>query len=64
MIRPATFLPTPGTRVSAAASPAATARRTASGDSTESTARATLGPTPVTVTRWSNIARSSAVPNP
>src|SRR5438445_5697538 len=49
--RPATFLPTPGTSVRAATSPLATARRTASGVRSDSTASASFGPTPPTVTR-------------
>jgi hypothetical protein len=44
----ATFLPTPGTTVSVAASPATTARRIASGRRAERKLSATLGPTPVT----------------
>ena len=42
----ATFLPTPGTTVSASASPATTARRSASGDSADRNESATFGPTP------------------
>src|ERR671924_1001372 len=60
----ATFLPTPGTIVSAATSPARTARRRASGDSTDRNDSATFGPTPVTLTSRSNSSRSSPVANP
>src|SRR5262245_14134982 len=60
----ATFLPTPGTTVSAATSPEETARRSASGVSTDRNDSATFGPTPFTVTSRSNSSRSSALPNP
>ena len=61
--RCATFLPTPGTTVSAATSPV-TARRRASGASAERKASATFGPTPVTPVRASNEFRSSAEEKP
>ncbi len=64
MIRPATFLPIPGTVASATSSPVAMARRSASGESTDRIAMATFGPTPVTLIRWSNSVRSSWVANP
>src|SRR5262245_24445013 len=60
----ATFFPTPGTTVSAATSPEDTARRNASGVSTDRNDSATFGPMPFTVTSRSNSSRSSALPNP
>ena len=63
-IRSAPLRPIPGTRVSAVASPSARARRSASGSSTASVARASRGPTPLTVCSSVNSSRSSASANP
>src|SRR4051794_31280126 len=56
--------PTPGSSVSAPTSSVATATRTASGECTDRTAWANLGPTPLTDCSTSNTARSSALPKP
>jgi hypothetical protein len=64
MTRWATFFPTPGTTVSAATSPEATARRSASAGRADRNASATFGPIPFTVTSRSKSERSSAEANP
>src|SRR5918999_201168 len=62
--RCATFLPTPGTTVSAAASPFTIARVSAAGRSTDRNASATFGPTPVTPVNRSKRSRWSTAENP
>ena len=62
--RSAPFLPMPGTRVRAARSPPAMARRTASGWCTASTAWASRGPTPLAVWSSSNSCFSSSSAKP
>ena len=63
-MRSAPFLPMPGTLVSVVMSSAATAAASSSGLSTESSAMATRGPTPVTVWASSKVSRSPAAAKP
>ena len=62
--RAAVFLPTPGTRHSAATSSSASTRRSASGWCTDRIARASAGPTPWAPSNASNESRSSRVAKP
>lgn len=63
-IRPATFGPMPGVRVMVLVSCSATARRSSSGSSTASTARAVRGPMPETDWTMRKVSASSACGNP
>ena len=63
-MRSAVFLPIPGIAWKRAWSPSAIARRSSAAGEPETTASATLGPIPLTVSSWTKSSRSSASANP